>query len=232
MLILRFFISNKKAVTMFNYQIERVKENILPFFWIGIIVGIVIEKAEYLSGIDWLNSYLNYANIKIDYQTIGQKIFFEHFAPNTLMFLLVAIFFLSAVHRVFWGALEKEPKERKGIIYALENFGSLLGIAWLGLMLGIMLPALIFEGYSSFFKFLIFSTYPIVFLFEVSICTVFLYWEGLHKIPEYFDGYSKWRLGTRLEGVGILCLAILFLTYHKQHESMMNKFSQWLLSFL
>lgn len=217
---------------MFQYQIKRVKENILPFILIGFIVGLFIGKADFLNSINWLNLYFDYANIKIDYKDGGQKIFFEHFAPNTLMFLLVAIFVLSAAHRIFFGALEKSPKERKGIIYSLENFGSLLAIVWLGLTWGIMWPALIFEGHISFFKFLFLSVYPVLFLFEVTCCTIFLHWQGLHKIPEYIDGHRKWKVGTRLEGIAIFGLAILMLTYHEQYDTMMNSFSQWLVSLL
>jgi hypothetical protein len=217
---------------MFQYQIKRVKENITPFIIIGFIVGFFVGKSEYLNSIDWLNAYLTYANITVNYNDSGQKIFFEHFAPNTLLFLLIALFSISAAHRIIFGALEASPKERKGIIYSLENFSSLLAIAWLGLIFGIMWPALYFEGYFSFFKFLFFAMYPILFLFEVSCCTIFLYWEGLHKIPEYIDGHRKWKVGTRLEGLVILGFAVLMFTYHQQYNSMVKDLSQWLISLL
>lgn len=200
---------------MFQHQLKRVKENILPFISIGFITGFFISDKNPLISIDWLNSYLNYANLQIN-KKIAEEIFLEHFAPNTLTFLLIAIFTLSAIHRFFYGALEYKPNDKKGMIYSLENFASLLAIGWLGLILGIMLSALLFGEVRVVIAFLLLSLYPILYLVLVSSCTALLYCKILQKIPLYIDNNSKWKIGTRIEGFLILFLAIFILTYHSQ----------------
>ncbi|EIF41619.1 hypothetical protein DOK_17955, partial [gamma proteobacterium BDW918] len=167
-----------------------------------------------------------------DYKDSGQSIFFEHFAPNTLLYILIAIFFFSALHRTIIGAIEKPPKHNEGAIYALENFGSLLAISWLGLMIGIMGPALYYEGFASFVKFLVLAIYPVMFLVEVSLCIAFLYWEGMRKIPTYIDDRTGWKWGTRAEGAFVLLLALIMLTYHQQYDSFIKYLGRIVLTIL
>ena len=61
---------------MFRKQIKRVRENILPFVYIGMFIGIVIGKASLFRRIDWLNDYLLYAKIDTYYPDSGQIVFF------------------------------------------------------------------------------------------------------------------------------------------------------------
>nr|BBJ04394.1 hypothetical protein YBY_22430 [Marinobacter nauticus] len=116
---------------MFRLQFKRIHDNVSPFILTGLFAGLAIGLSEYLRKMDWLVSYLDYASIDFDLADAAQKILDENLAPTTLVFLVVIIFTMSALHRIFFGAMEFEPKERKGIIFILENFASLLGIAWL-----------------------------------------------------------------------------------------------------
>ncbi len=217
---------------MFKHQLKRVSKNIYPFIILGFISGMSIANSNYFESIEWLNWYLQYANIEINYKDSGQSVFFEHFAPNTLLYILIAIFFFSALHRTFRGAIEKPPQNDEGAIYALENFGSLLAISWLGLMIGIMGPAWYYEGFPSFIKFLVLAIYPIMFLVEVRLCTAFLYWEGLQKIPSYIDDRAGWRWGTRAEGAFVLLLCLIMLTFHQQYDSFMKLLGTLVVSLL
>lgn len=215
---------------MFNGQIERIANNIGAFIWIGFIAGICVGTEEWFEKQEFVRCYLDYADLNIDISSFSETVFFEHFAPNTLILLLIAIYILSALHRMVFGSLEREPREKSGTIYSLENFSSLLAIAWLGMMLGISIPAFVFEGVYSFLKFLLLALYPSIYLVEVTLLTSLLYCEGLHKPPEFLNDKAAWKAGTRLEGFFILILGFLMLTYHQQYNEMMNSFSTWVLA--
>jgi hypothetical protein len=217
---------------MFQSQVQRVVDNILPFSFIGLFVGIVIGKASLFRSFGSLNNYFNYAVIDTHYPDSGQNLFFDHFNPDTLTFLLVAMFAFAACSRLVFGIREKFPEDGRGNIRSLENFGSLLAIAWLGLILGISLPTLLFQGFGSCIKFLVNIAYPILFLIEVRICTTFLSGKSLYKVHELAGGYNKNNLGIRAEGLVILVLAILMLTYQDRQSEAVRSFTYWIRSIL
>ncbi len=203
---------------LIKYHSERIRDNIKPFILIGVFVGVVVGKASWLQNITWLNSYLEYANINVNYIVDIETIISEHIAPNTLALLLLSIFVFSAIHRIIFGALERKPTDGKGIIHSLENFTALLAIAWLGLMIGIMFPAWFFDGSNSFLTFLYLSLLPVLYLVLLFIIVAFLHWDGIHYFSKKLDGSLKWKIGTRLEGLFVLLFALIFTTYHKQLE--------------
>ena len=217
---------------MFQSQVERVKDNIIPFAFIGLLVGIVIGKASLFRGFRPLNNYFNYAVIDTHYPDSGQNLFFNHFNPDTLTLLLVVMFALAAISRLFLGTRENFSEDGEGNTRTLENFGSLLAIAWMGLILGISLPALIFQGFGSSIKFLVYIAYPLLFLIEVKICTAFLSGKSLYKVHELAGGYKKHKLGVRAEGLVILVLTALMLTYHDRHSEAVRSLTQWIKSML
>lgn len=217
---------------MFQSQVERVKDNILPFAFIGLFVGLVLGKASWFRSFGVVNNYFNYAVIDTYYPDSGQNLFFNHFNPDTLTFLLVAMFAFSAFSRLVFGIREKFADDGRGNLQSLENFGSLLAIAWLGLILGITLPTLIFQGPTSAIKFLVYISYPLLFLFEVKLCTAFLSGKSLYKVHELAGGYSKNNLGVRAEGLVILGLAILLLTYQDRQNDALRSFTHWIKSML
>ncbi|MGR5503875.1 hypothetical protein ACQKP3_24410 [Vibrio sp. DNB22_10_4] len=146
----------------------------------------------------------------------------EHVAPRTLILILNFTFFLSALHRIVWGSCETNPRERKGVIYSLVNLGSLLAIAWLGLMLGVSIPAFYFEGWKISLAFLLLTVYPVLFLIEIDLALKFLYWKGIWKEPEYLEDRWGWRMKTRLEGVFISMLAFVIFITIEHHQAFWN----------
>ena len=217
---------------MFQNQIQRVKENILPFIFIGLFVGVVIGKASWFRSFAWVNDYLNYAGIDTRYPDSGQSLFFNHFGPATLTFLLVAMFAFSGIYRIALGVREKGPKERKGFNQSLESIGSLLAIAWLGLILGIMLPTLVFQGFASFITFFVNVSYPLVFLVEVNIGAAFLSGNTLKKVHDLAGGYHREMLATRAEGIVLLSPSIIMITYQQKHLDTIKSFTVWIKSML
>lgn len=217
---------------MFQKYIQRVKNNILPFVLMGLFVGIVIGKASWFRSFGWINDYLKYAEIDTYYPDSGQILFFNHFGPDALTFLLVAIFAFSGIGRIVLGVREKGPEYNEGIVQSLENFGSLLAIAWLGLILGITLPILLFQGFASCITFFVFVAYPLVFLVEVNICTAFLSGDTLMKVNDLAAKYHKTNLGIRAEGLFLLSVAILALTYEDKHTDTIRSFTLWIRSML
>jgi hypothetical protein len=217
---------------MFNNQIQRVKDNILPFVYIGLFVGIFIGKASWFRSFSWIDNFLNYIVINTYYPDSGQIIFFSHFEPDTLTFMLAAIFAFAAIIRITLGVREKDPTYNEGIIQSVENLASLLAIAWLGLILGITLPVLVFEGYRECIAFFVFVAYPLLFLVEVSICTAFLSGETLMKVNNLSARYLKMDFGIRLEGLFLLGLAMLVLTFQDKHSDMIYSFTRWVRTIL
>ena len=203
-------------------QLDRVTSNIFAFIILGLISGFIIGGKSTLESWEWLNRYFEFANINVDYTDFGSSLLSEHLAPNSLILILICSFFLSAIHRIIFGAIETRPGERKGVIYSLVNFGSLLAIAWLGLMLGISVPAALFDGWSMGLRFLIIAIYPLMFLIEVVFCLKFLYWTGLNEKPEYIEEQTRWKRRTRLEGLGVLMAAFLLFTFHSQYQGFMD----------
>ncbi|WP_146162720.1 hypothetical protein [Vibrio splendidus] len=203
-------------------QLNRVRENICAFILLGMLSGFIVGGEDYLSDLKYLNSLLSLLDVQIDYKELGSSFMFEHFAPNSLVLILVFAFFFSSLHRIFHGAIRTEKVEEKGIIYSLVNFGSLLAIAWLGIMLGISFPALIFDGWKVSLSFWILSIYPVLFLIEISCCQLIMYWEGLSERPVFKEDMKAWARKTSLEGIAILVLAFVVLIGMEKHQTFID----------
>ena len=216
---------------MFSNQFQRVKDNILPFVLIGLFVGIFIGKASWFRSFAWINDYLKYSGINTYYPDSGQVLFFKHFGPDTLTFLLIAIFAFSAMNRIVL-AVKQEGRGYWDIVKPLENFGTFLAVAWLGLILGITLPTLIYEGISRGVTFLVYIVYPLVFLVEVGLCMAFLSSRSLDVIEDYAGRYNKRILGVRVEGLVLFCLSVLMLTYQDKHATLIKSLVTWVKSAL
>jgi hypothetical protein len=206
---------------MFQKQIKRVKANLLPFAIIGLLIGMIIGKASWFRSFGWISDYLKYAEINTRYPDSGQIIFLNHFDAGLLTLLLAAMFVFAGFTRLFLGAKEREHEEG-GFTQALENFGSLLSVAWIGLILGIAIPTLIFQGLGSFVRFFLYIVYPLLFLIEVSLCTAFLSSNGLDKIQQLGG-----KFGVRLEGLVLVAMGVLVLTYMNEYLSAIGSFFRW-----
>ena len=217
---------------MFQKYIQRIKNNILPFVFMGLIVGIVIGKASWFRSFGWLNDYIKYAGINTYYPDSGQSLFFDHFGPATLTFLLIAMFAFSGIHRIALGARERSFRDKKGFNHTLESFGSLLAIAWLGLILGITLPTLVFQGFTKFIVFFVNVSYPLVFLLEAAVCVAFLSGDTLKKVHNLAGGYARENIAIRAEGIVLLLLSIAMITYQQKHLDTIKSFTLWVKSIL
>lgn len=198
-------------------EVGTIKIYIFPFIVIGLISGLVIGLNEKINSTHWLAVYLDYANINIDFVKHAEGVVYEHFAPLSLSYLLIILFAACALHRLLLGAVETT---HKGIglsfILPLRNFSLILATAFLGLMLGISLPAGLLEGWQTAARFLVLCIYPVAYLFLIKVLVMFVYHEGAHKKSEWVDAKWKYNLGTRFEGFVILLLSFFMLTYHKQ----------------
>jgi hypothetical protein len=215
---------------MFQKQFKRVRSNILPFVYIGLFVGFVLGKASLFRRIGSLNDFFIFARINTYYPDSGQTVFFNHFDTSILTFLLVAIFAFAGLHRIVFGDQESFYQNQGSFSGALESFGSLLAIAWLGLIAGISLPTLIFQGIESCITFLLYAIYPLLFLIEVTICTAFLSSNSLDKLQDLFGRHNRFRLGMRVEGLTILVMGILILSYEHKYTAIIKSFTFWVRS--
>lgn len=215
---------------MLRQQIQRVRCNILPFVFIGLVIGIIIGKASWFRSISWLGDYLRYARINTYYSDSGQTILFKYFDPNVLTFLLVALFVFAGLNRFIFGRHEGDSEKVGSISHSLENFGSLLAIAWLGLIVGIALPVLLFQNVNSCIELLVHAVYPILFLIEVSICTTFLSGNALGIFQNIFGSSRGISLGARIEGLIVLGIAATILTYENKYAAAVKSYTVWMKS--
>lgn len=193
----------------------------------GLLLGIVIGKASWLRSFGWINEYLVYAKINTYYVDSGQTIFLDHFDAGILMYLLIAIFVTAALQRVFLG-IRDQGQKTAGVIPTLASFGSLLAIAWAGMILGISIPTFIFQGYGKFVIFFLYIIYPLLFLIELKICTDFL--SG--KLYAIVGLRGPSRLGIRVEGLVVMGIALTMLTYQELYFASIRSFTRWANSML
>ena len=214
--------------SIFKKQLDRVYGNIWAFILLGMLSGFIVGGEDYLRGLKFLNYLLNFLEVQIDYKELGSSLMFEHLAPNSLVLILVFTFLFSSLHRIFYGAIPAEKVKEKGIIYSLINFGSLLAIAWLGISLGISIPALIFDGWKVSISFLVLSIYPVLFLIEIACCQLIMYGEGFNERPVFKEDMKAWARKTSFEGLVLLVLAFVVLIGIEKHQ----KFIGWIVSSL
>ena len=215
---------------MIQKQITRLKENILPFIYVGLFVGLFIGKASWFRQLGWIDDYIRFAGLRTFYPDSGQMLFFDYFNPNALTSLLVALIAISALHRMATGVHERYSKNDIG--HTFELFGSLLSIAWLGLIVGIMPAVLIFQGFTTFLAFVSNAVFPLLFLLEIVVLRAFLDISRLLIVPIPFHWYREWRMGVRLDGVLILLLAGLMLAYVDWYNSRLLDFTSWVRSLI
>jgi len=217
--------------SLLSVQLTRVKDNVFPFIWIGVLCGWAYAKADYLSSLAWLNAYFDLADIHFDLKKEVKTIFFEHMAPNSLIVLMIAVFFLSSLQRIICGVPSKPISKESGMIYNLENFTSLLAISWLGVVTGISLPAWYFDGFLSFLQFMFVALYAIFFLLEIRLSAVLLSGELFVSRPEYKEEYWKWGIKTRFEGLGLLVITALLFTFQHKVDNFFKEVGSSIISY-
>ena len=208
-------------------MLSKVKSNILPFIIIGLVLGLVIGKASKLRGIGTINDWLNFASINTYFPDSGQRLFFNYFFPEVLTFFLVVMLALAGFHRLVRGDREKFPDDRNSNSQALDNFGSLLAIAWLGLLIGISVPVMIYEHPLRGLEFLANAAFPLVFLIEVQVCTAFISGTGLNVVYNLAGGHSRTAVSVRAEGLVLVLAAGALMTFMEHHYQAIDWFVRW-----
>jgi hypothetical protein len=213
---------------MFRTQIQRVLGNTLPFIFIGMFVGLFIRNATWFRSIGWFNDWLVYTRINTRYFDSGQMLFMRGFNPDSLTYMLVCLCFFSALHRIVFGSHGRHS--RWDFNQSIEQLGSFLAIAWLGLIVGITVPALIYQSIQSGVSFLTNAVYPLLFLVEVTLINGLLYRSSLLVFLSQNRIYHKLKNVIRLDGLIALALGILMLTYQNKYDSLLYSFTRWVRS--
>ncbi len=198
---------------IFSKQLHRTIQNIYPFIWLGLFSGILIGNAGSIQSNSIVQMYMQFNGIETDLANKSTTIFLEHFAPNTLFVIWISVLFFSAIHRILFGATESKTILSIGFIVPLENFGSLLAIAWLGLMLGMVFPAFYFDGFAIGVSFLFLCLYPVIYLVEMTLFVRIISWHGISQMPFWPSQRSRWKLRTRLEGIFIFSIAVAYFVF-------------------
>ncbi|MCF6450972.1 hypothetical protein L1076_05145 [Vibrio sp. MMG022] len=186
----------------------------LPFLVIGIICGIAIVIDPYLSSDGIVYSYLKYAQITIDLSEQASSITNEHVAVGSISYIVVFLMILSSLHRAIAGCNNNTTMYRT-ILHPLADFLLSLNGALLGLFAGFALvatfEAIFLNGSMKYaVAFSMFCIIPYLFSF-----TIYLSRQVVSErfiIGKYFLG----KVGDMIEGVLLIIIAILLLTFHTQ----------------
>jgi hypothetical protein len=213
---------------MFRNQIKRITSNVVPFVFVGLFLGLFIGKASWFRQFGLLNDFLIRARINTRYYDSGQMIFMKYFDRGSLMTMLVLLLAFAAVHRLVIGIHER--RSLWNFNQTIDRLGSYVAIAWLGLIVGITVAALINQSIAIGVIFLTNAMYPLLFLVEVVLINSILNRNGLLNLPIQNDIYQKLRVGIRLDGLVILILGGLILTYQGKYHSTIYSFTNWVRS--
>ena len=118
---------------MLHEQIQRLKDNIIPFVLVGLFVGIVIGKASWFRSFGPIRDFLSFSGINTRYPDSGQRLFFAHFDAHLLTYILMAILVIVGLWQLFAGWRGNGFLYRR-MIGPLELVGSYLAIAWMSSM--------------------------------------------------------------------------------------------------
>ncbi|MCE9846294.1 hypothetical protein [Vibrio antiquarius] len=186
----------------------------LPFVFIGFLCGVLIIIDPHLDPNGGVYAYLKYAQIQIDLSEHAHSIINEHMAFISILYLVVILMFISAIHRSVLGCNVNSWFYLK-VIKPMDDFLLSLNGAVLGLLIGVaivaMFEAICLEGsYRHAIGFILFCFIPYVFSFVVC-------WSREIVSNRFFIGkYLLGKCGDMLEGAILLLLAFMLLTFHAQ----------------
>ena len=207
---------------MFNLQIQRIRESIVPFACVGVFIGVFIGKASWFRTFDFVRDFLRFSGISSRYPDSGQQVFFSYFDSEVLTYILILILIFTGLWRTVVGNEESGFMQRD-VISPLERLGSLLAIAWLGLIVGMVVPIGIYEGLASAFSFLATAVHPLLFLASVTLFSVFLSSGVLAWVRSFVDRKIPGGLGTRAEGLVILGMGLSLTAFQDKYFAIVDK---------
>lgn len=189
---------------------QRVKENIWPFFLMGLLTGGLFKVENGIKNNELISKYFEFSNISPNLLETYIKVMREHIAPVTLSLTLALVFFLSALHRLICGKVEAENGFFKFVILPLEKFASILAIALLGILLGFSVIAIASRSEIGTLS-LATCFYPVFYLMllHFSVNAVFV---GNAPIVNKMPAFIK----DRFDGLALLIISFLVLTFHRQ----------------
>jgi hypothetical protein len=207
---------------MFNHQIQRIRDSIVPFACIGLLISVFIGKASWFRSIGFVRDFLKSSGIYSRYPDSGQQVFFSYFDSEVLTYILILILIFTGLWRTVVGK-EESGFMQHDVLSPLERFGSLLAIAWLGLIVGMVVPIGFYEGFASSFTFFATAVHPLLFLVSVALMSAFLSSELLAKVGSTVDRRMPGGLGTRAEGLVILGSGLLLTAFQDEYFAIVNK---------
>lgn len=194
--------------------ISELHDKSRAFVLIGLLCGLLIVIDPYLAKDGMVYAYLKYAQIPIDLSEHADAIISEHMAFMSISYMVVILMILSSIHRAFFGCDESSSIYLK-FIRPIEDFLLSLNGALLGLFIGVaavaIIEAVFFNGsFQHALGFIFFCFIPHAFSFTVHL--------SRQVVSERFviGKYVLGQVGDMLEGLFLLILAILLLTYHVQ----------------
>lgn len=217
---------------MFKKQWDRTKKNIGAFLWLGLIAGVLFGIAGELSSSPIVQSLLSSGDLNIDFKALANTVLTENIAPVTLLFLWVAVLVFAAAHRVIYGAIHTRSLLSIGFIEPLEELGSLLAVAWLGLQLGLLAPVAYYVRPAAAVPWLFLCIYPLAYLGEMSVFMKIISQAWFFPEPDWAEEKRRWRWSTRLEGLLILVGAVGFLLFQRLLNAELDAATAWLIRHL
>ncbi len=210
---------------MFNKQLQRLQDNIIPYACIGLFVAILIGKGSWFRSVGPIRDFFTFAGINTQYPDSGQSVFANFFDPNLLTYLLIAILIFAGLWRLAVGSRESGMAHRS-VIYPLENIGSLIAIAWLGLILGMVGPIGGFLGAKQAVTFFVNIFYPLFFLIEVTLLGMFMSGGALSQVRMMVDRFVPGNMGVRIEGLILLAIGILIIAFQDKYFALIKSLIQ------
>jgi hypothetical protein len=194
-------------------KLNRILNNIFPFLIIGALSGYISVCKVSLESLIWLQDLQSFMKIDIDWEAISIDMFSEHAAPQSLTVIIVSLTFFSILHKLVYGEVQElNTWFGMKVVLSLENFGSLLAIAMLGLILGVAMSALTTGDVYSFIKFILVSTFPILTLvlirFTLRLC------QNVELKFHWKEDEIKHKKKSRLQGFFVLGLMMAIMVGH------------------
>lgn len=208
---------------------QRIKNNVWPFFLMGLLTGTVINVERVIKSNKLLSKYFEFAGIDSNILSTYLKIILEHIAPITLSLALALIFLFSAFHRLICGKVEAENRFIKFVILPMEKFASSLAIALLGILLGFSVVAIALRSEIGALS-LATCFYPIFYLILLHLSVNIMFMRNapiVNKMPAFIK--------DRFDGLALLIISFLVLTFHRQLILVVEWISgliSWIIAFI
>jgi len=190
--------------------LDRIEKNIYPFVILGLTSGYVAVYKEKLQSLEWLQSILSIMAIQPNWGALSLDLFSEHVAPTTLSVVIVFLTLFVILHRIFFGEVsELTSWFGKKVIIPFENFGVLISIAMLGLILGLAIAALTTYHLTYAVTFLLLSLFPLAILLLIKCTLGFCRNSELRFVWRDDEKKHKWK--SRIQGVLVLAIMVLIM---------------------